>query len=382
MKQDCPAGISVVIPTHSRVKLTEKLLISLTKAKNKFEYPSEILIIDDSPEQERRKIIKICQENDAKYFQGSPSVREKRNQGIKNSCYSIVLFVDSDCEASDKLLSEHFKIYTPQNPQIAGCVGVTEFVGEDSWMWDIITRTQFLNAFSFAKRLENPPWATCSNTSYRRDVLLEMEGFETKWPGKLGADDVDLGLRIGKAGYLLRSNADAVVTHSRETWNSFKAVWSRSFRWGRMDVHLYYRRHKERVKFLLPNFRHLLPLISFVSFALAMIARSWVIMLAPLAWLVTTLLFKSLFTILISNKRFSEYFLELIADILGLAFDFGTLFESVKSWEPSCFYKSVQRGPVLPAFSGQELIVEEWAMWVAWLVISILQTIFLCRGGL
>ncbi|MDD2522601.1 MAG: glycosyltransferase [Anaerolineaceae bacterium] len=380
MNEDCPVGISVVIPTHGRVRLTEKLLISLNRAKEKFDHPSEILIIDDSPEPDRQAIIALCHENNARFLPGQASVREKRNQGIKESSYSIVLFVDSDCEASDDLFTEHFRIYEAEDPQIAGCVGVTEFIGEDTWMWDVITRTQFLNAFSFAKRLINPPWATCSNTSYRRDILVEMEGFETNWPGKLGADDTDLGLRLGKAGYLLRSNPDAIVTHSRETWSSFASVWSRSFRWGRMDVYLYYRRHKDRVKILAPGLRHLLPFIILFSVVAALITQSWLLLLTPAFWLVITILFRGFFTILIDKKNLSEFFREVTADVLGLAFEFGTLFESFVAWEPTCFYKTVQRGPVLPTFTSQEKIVEEWAMWIAWLLFGIIYVAFFHRG--
>jgi GT2 family glycosyltransferase len=377
VSQTVSDGISVVIPTHGRSRLTERLLASLIQSKEEFEYPSEVLIVDDTPEPEKQEILQICQKYGARYLPGTRSVREKRNLGIKESCYSIVLFVDSDCEATPGLFKEHYQLYRPDEPQIAGCVGVTEFVGADSWMWNVITRTQFLNAFSFAKRIENPPWATCSNTSFRRTVLIEMGGFETKWPGKLGADDTDLGLRMGEAGYRLRSNPKAIVNHSRETWNSFRAVWSRSFRWGRMDVHLYYRRHKDRVKVLLPGFRHLLLLIILASIISAAVSFSWLPLVAPLLWFFLFMLLRAIFTVLWEKKPFRELDKEFAADVLGLAFEFGTLYEAIIRWEPSCFIKSVQRGPVLATFANQEITVQEWAMWIGWLLVGILQAAFL-----
>lgn len=53
-------GISVVVPTWDRVKLLEHLLGSLSEARSQFEYPVEILIVDDSPEPARQEIEQLC----------------------------------------------------------------------------------------------------------------------------------------------------------------------------------------------------------------------------------------------------------------------------------------------------------------------------------
>jgi GT2 family glycosyltransferase len=371
-----PYGISVVVPTRGRVRLLERLLHSLDKARAQFEHPVEILIVDDSSEPAQQEIEQLCRNNRARYLPGTLSVREKRNLGIKEARYAIVLFVDSDCEVTPNLFDEHIKGYLEDDPTTGGVVGVTEFIGKDSWMWNVIERTQFLNAFSFARRMEFAPWATCSNTSYRKKILLELGGFETNWPMKLGADDVDLGLRLSKAGFRLRCNPEAIVFHTRETWSSLSAAWKRAFRWGQMDVHLYYRRHRDRVKILLPGFRQLLILISLVSVLEAIIAVSYWPLFSPLIWFIFVLVFRAAFTLLWEQKPAGDFWQELAADVLGIAFDLGTLFESVIRWEPTCFYKSVQRGPVLPTFAHQELITERWSIWLSWLLVNLIQAAF------
>ena len=250
-------GITVVIPTRNRSKYIEPLLSSLKVAANNFQGSSEVILIDDSIPKEALIIEEICKRYGARFYPGSTSVRQKRNLGIEKAQYSIVLFVDSDCEAKPDLFIQHAKTYMElceSEKNVAGVVGVTNFVGPDSFMWQVIQRTQYLNAFSFAKRTEYAPWATCSNTSYRRDVLIELGGFETEFPFRLGGDDADLGIRLNKAGYRIKSNPQAEVDHTRATWNSFLAIWKRAFRWGRMDVHLYYRRHKDRIIFGFPKF--------------------------------------------------------------------------------------------------------------------------------
>ncbi len=370
-------GISVVIPTHGRIQMIERLLISLDASRNNFNHASEILVVDDSPVSDRYEIEQLCTRLGARFISGVPNVREKRNLGIREARYNIILFIDSDCIVSPNIFFEHYKTFKEHDKSIAGVVGVTEFVGEDTWMWEVIRRTQFLNAFSFAERIEYPPWATCSNTSLRRVVLEELRGFETKWPTKLGGDDTDLGLRLGKAGYRLRSNPDAIVFHSRKTWNSFAAMWKRAFRWGRMDIHLYYRRHKDRVKILLPGFRHLFVFIWLVSIITAVFTLSFWPLLCPLAWFVVYLLLRGIFTLMIEKKPARELDKELAADILGIGFELGTIFEAIIRLEPACFYKSVQRGPVLPTFSQQELIVQQWAMWFSWFLTGIFQAALL-----
>lgn len=368
-----PSGVSVVVPTRGRSHLVERLLISLSVAGAGFEYPAEVLIVDDSSSTEEQKIKDLCLAHGARYLRGKSSVRQKRNLGIQEARYSVVLFVDSDCEAMPGLFREHYGSYPPDDPLTAGVVGLTEFVGKDSWMWDVVQRTPFLNAFSFAQRMAFPPWATCSNTSYLKSALEQIHGFEENWPNRLGAEDVDLGLRLAKAGFRLRSNPAALVLHTRETWSRFGDVWQRAFLWGRMDVHVYYRRHKDKVSFLLPAPRHLFVLLCVASVVQAVLTGVPWLLLSPIAWLLLVLFLRAALTLWHDAKPVGELGTELIADVLGLGVELGTLSESIIRWEPSCFYKSVQRGPVLPVFAQQEHVVQAWAMWLGWIVIGLIQ---------
>jgi hypothetical protein len=88
---------------------------------------------------------------------------------------------------------------------------------------------------------------------------------------------------------------------------------------------------------------------------------------------VLVLAFRTALTLMWERKRVGDFWKELAADALGMAFELGTLFESIIRWEPTCFYKSVQRGPVLPTFVQQELITEGWSMWLSWLLVNLIQ---------
>ena len=103
--------ISIVIATKGRVKLLIELLESIRVARDNYPFQSEVLLIDDSSEADRKRIEEACGLYDAKMYYYSPSVSGKRNFGVKMAVYDTILFLDSDCIATPHLLEEHAKQY-------------------------------------------------------------------------------------------------------------------------------------------------------------------------------------------------------------------------------------------------------------------------------
>lgn len=365
-------GISVVIPTYNRAEFLPPLFKSLCKAAQNFNGKSEIIIVDDSGPKEAELTRQLCEEAGAIYLAGTASVREKRNAGIKAATHGIVLFVDSDCLATDDLFNQHIGSYEDADSTVAGVVGITEFIGEESWFWGVVSRSQFLNAFSFASRMDFAPWATCTNTSYKREVLIELGGFEVNFPFKLGADDTDLGLRLNKAGFKIKCNPQALVFHTKETWNGFFAVAGRAFRWGRMDLHLYYLKHSDRLYFGLPKFTHIFLLLTCWAIIESLILFSPKPLLMPFLWTVITLLLQTAATVIVTAESRRYILSELLADILGLTFEFGTIIEGIIYLKPAVLYKTVRRGPVLPTFEQNEWVIQTWSMWFGILLIMLI----------
>ena len=69
-----PTGISVVVPTRGRSRLTERPLMSLAEARVGFEPSCEVLIVDDSPDPERQEVQQLCLSHNARYVPGMASV--------------------------------------------------------------------------------------------------------------------------------------------------------------------------------------------------------------------------------------------------------------------------------------------------------------------
>ena len=370
-------GFSTVIPTYNRSKYLATLLQSLNIAATQYGGPCEILIVDDSEAEEAARTQQLCRQYGARFIAGPSSVRVKRNMGIQEARFPNILFVDSDVTVAPDLYVRHAATLATDDETVVGSVGVTRFVGADSWMWDTITRTQFLNAFDFAERMPYPPWATCSNTAYRRQALIDIGLFDTTFPFRLGADDADLGIRLVKAGFRLAAAPGAVVFHTRETWNSFTAIGRRALRWGRMDLHLFFLKHRERVGIGLPKFWHLFLLFLAAGVIQALVLASpWPLML-PLLWALLTLLLQGAATVRIKRETWRLLSNEMAADVLGLIFEAGLILEGIRRGKLSVLYKGVQRGPVLPTFAQQEWVAQGWSMWLAAMFVMMIQLVWL-----
>jgi GT2 family glycosyltransferase len=363
-------GIAIVIPTHGRTHLVKHLLESLQREKEMVHFPVEILIIDDSDEFDVDSLRTLCKLHKARYIPGPKSVRKKRNIGIFKTQMDIILFMDSDCIATPGLLEAHFDAYWSDD--IAGVLGATDFIGKSTFMWGVIEKTPFLNSFSFARRLTQAPWGPCTNLSYRKRILLQLNGFEENWPLPLGADDVDLGIRVNKAGFKIVCKPDATVLHTKETWNSFRLVMERAFRWGRMDYHLYYKRHRERLRPVLPRLTTNFIAILTASIIGLSIGHLKGILCVPL-WFFLSVSFQGILSSTRSNRmNLCTVLQEILADLLGLGFEMGTYRESIVHWDFRVFIKVPERGPVQQQFVQKEWIDQAWAQWMAtWVLLTI-----------
>ena len=245
---------SIVIPTENRSCLLTALLASLKADRESYAYgDTEVIVVDSSEGEEKEKIMLACKEYDAAYYVGDISVRKKRNHGIIKARYPYILFVDSDVTAEPGLISSHMNVYRDfSSPKLGGVLGYTEFAGKLTFWWKLLEQSMLIDAFSFARKYPFQSWTIGNNVSFRKDVLVEVGMFEESFPFKLGGDDLDMTYRITKAGYLIKSCPEAVTYHSRETWNSIKAIHNRAKRWGTMEYYIC-QRHPEIYQNVMPR---------------------------------------------------------------------------------------------------------------------------------
>ena len=277
--------ISVVIPTNGRVTLVERLLQSLVQERDGYLYgKTEVLVVNSGSESDAREIRNLCQIYDARFIPGENSVRKKRNEGIRQASYDIILFLDSDVVAEPGLLKAHAETYLyAAEKTLGGVFGVTRFVGKKTWWWKVVEQTTYLDAFSFAERFPYNAWTIGNNVSFYRRILEEVGLFEENFPFPLGGDDLDLSYRITKAGYAIKSCPLAVTLHTTDTWNHPKAIYDRTRRWGSMEYYLS-QRHPEIFTDCIPKSGILFSITLFLGILLSLATRSLMPLRFALFW--------------------------------------------------------------------------------------------------
>lgn len=229
-------GISIVIATKGRVELLGNLLESLVPARKNYPGESEVILVDDSSEEDVRRIEELCGRYDARRVYFSPSVAGKRNYGARQAKYDLILFLDSDCVATEHLLELHAQKYDSE--RVGGAAGPLEFTGKENWFWRSVAASPFLICFKMPYWGPESQWAPTANFSVRKSAFESIGGFDESFPNKPGGEDVDLGLRMIKKGYHIVNVPEALVHHDKATWEKVRPMLRRCWYYGRADVYV------------------------------------------------------------------------------------------------------------------------------------------------
>lgn len=350
-------GISIVIATKGRVKLLGELLESVQIARNNFNGPTEVLLIDDSNENDVKEIQKFCIKYDAKKIYYSPSVAEKRNVGARNAQYDIVMFLDSDCIATPNLLNEHYKLYDSE--KVGGVAGGLEFVGEDTWFWKAVEKTPFTICFSFPKWMDTVPWTPTANCSMRKEVFEKINGFDRSFPDKPGGEDVDLGLRMVKAGYIFKCTADGLVYHSKKTWTPVKAMFKRLWHYGCANYYLA-DKHPDYVMEIMPRKTSLYLFGIFGILVASAIKMNPLLLVTIPIWLVLDVMLSSVFINKFASYKGTSFLKQCVVQLLILDNELGYVYTCAKKRK----FKYINKDIVY--FDGQMDGIQDTSSIMAW----------------
>jgi len=201
--------VSIVVPTYNAEDTIGPLLDSLLK----LDYPEyDIIIVNDGSKDRTREIVErypvrlINQPN-----RGASAARDA---GLRTASGEIVAYVDSDVAVTPDWLKRLIGPFT--DPTIAATTGRTVFLRNEkcaSWMrsMDIERRNAHRKTYT---RLANGP-----NAAFRREILLEVGGFNPRW---YHAEDTEVSYRIWKLGHRIQYVPEAVVHHvPEEDWRTY-----------------------------------------------------------------------------------------------------------------------------------------------------------------
>jgi GT2 family glycosyltransferase len=213
--------VSIVIPTYYRRKDVDECLDSIIAQTT---LPKEILIVDDSDNDEIENLIKNrgreFKEKDIllRYIRNE---RERsntiaRNIGIENATGDIILFLDSDVILDENYIKEILKVYK-EKLDAMGVQGLIQNLKKEKKFIDrligIYNRIFYIqldekNKFrllpslgvsfpSFVDEVINCEWLSGANNSHKKEILEEFRWDENLKKYGQG-DDIDLPYRIFK----------------------------------------------------------------------------------------------------------------------------------------------------------------------------------------
>ena len=305
-------SFSIVVATKGRVKLLIDLMKSVQVARDNYAGKSEVLIVDDSSEKESTEIQKACKEYDCRYIYFKNGVAAKRNYGVSLAKNDIILFLDSDCVATEHMIEKYAEKY--EDSETAAIAGPLEFVGPDTWFWKAIEATPYLVCFYLPKYVPTLEWGVSANFSVRRDVFNEVGGFDESFVRPAG-EDVDLGLMIRDKGYIIKGSPQSLVYHSKKTWIPVKAMFRRLNFYGSADCDLIIK-HPERGEVVLPKRSFLYSVFTILLILVAIALKNPSVLIGIPGLILLENAVTSILVNLLSDEKKASFSQQIVAQIL------------------------------------------------------------------
>lgn len=207
-----PKTISLVIPTHNRIKSLQRLLKSIEDLHLE---PDEVIIVNDGSVDQTQYLLKnweIINHNFIPVIFNSPNSQgpgAARNIGIQLASSDAIAFTDDDCVLHPSWISSIMKSRYWERREIAGIGGkVFNF------------RQGAVSEYYSYHRILEPPkynqYLVTANACYLKNCLLEVNGFDEthKYPG---GEDNGLSFKLAKRGYTFGFEKNMVVLHDYRT---------------------------------------------------------------------------------------------------------------------------------------------------------------------
>ena len=326
-------SFSIVIPTHNRSALVAVLLQTLSIARAGFTDAVEVFVIDSSEGDEATTIQELCVKWGASYLRCTNNVCKKRNIGIQRASGEYVFFTDSDCEVPPDILNQHAQTYESAGEDVGGVLGLTTITGNLAPIWRTLELdSSFTAAFSFARWLKYAPWGTCSNISFRKEVLQQVGGFDENWPLAVYGEDVDLGLRVNEAGFRIQCNLQAIVKHNSASISSLRQVLRKKYLSGQADYYLG-QKHSVRLSPEFPGWPGMTLLLLAVLLLKGLIVHSILPMLGGVIWLLVGVLCQAILTARASRTGWRSILRHAAVILFEAIFELGRLIESFRHSE-------------------------------------------------
>jgi len=223
-------SISVVIPTLNRTESLHKTIECLFKSTVK---DFECIIVDQTPSVNVKKTA-IDDIRIKHTFQSIPSLPLARNTGIKLADADIILFLDDDIEFGANLLYEHICAHV-RNSSVAAVTGRIKLLPPHFYTGGNVlakvdeNSAKFIVNFDTEKQQESD-FISGGNVSIKKRVFSEVGLFDTRFRGNALYEEIDMSMKIRRAGKTILFHPPAEITHLRAEEGGCRT--SNKIKWG------------------------------------------------------------------------------------------------------------------------------------------------------
>ena len=197
--------ISVIVPAYNAQKTIHQSIEALLAQ----EYPKEryeVIIIDDGSSDGTADVVKAYP---VKYMhQRNQGPATARNAGAREAGGEIILFTDSDCVPFANWIAEMVKPF--EDKEVVAVKGA--YKNKQKSMVARFAQLEFEERFEMLKKAESIDMVDTYSAGYRKDIFLQMGGFDPYFP-VANNEDTELSYRMSKLGYKMVFNPNAIVYH-------------------------------------------------------------------------------------------------------------------------------------------------------------------------
>lgn len=198
-------NVSVIVPAYNAQKTVGRCIEALLSQN----YPREnyeVIVIDDGSADETASVVKTFP---VKYlYQKNQGPAAARNIGAKKAQGDIILFTDSDCVPSGDWITEMTKPFG--DAKVVAVKGA--YKTHQTSMTARFAQLEFEERFEMLKKAESIDMVDTYSAGYRKDVFLQMGGFDPYFP-VANNEDTELSYRMSRLGYKMVFNPNAIVYH-------------------------------------------------------------------------------------------------------------------------------------------------------------------------
>jgi len=196
---------SIVIPAKNAGDSIHRCLNALTQQTlSSTDY--EVILIDDGSVDNTADIAESFEIRVVRADHGGPALA--RNNGAKLAKAPVILFTDADCIPEKDWVEKMLEPFS--NPDVAGVKGAYR-----SNQRELIARfvqAEYESKYEYMSRFEFIDFIDTYSAGFRRDIFLELKGFDTRFPGA-SVEDQEFSFRLHEKGHRMVFVPEAVVQH-------------------------------------------------------------------------------------------------------------------------------------------------------------------------